>query len=139
MILIPIPLEKCIVAHWFSAIRSTVLPLNLTYTLLFLLQLLSVSLRLLTFHVSNLVHFLLLTSFQRTCPSPKAPCNILNMVFFFNGEGLFAPCSILELEDQPLLDICGHIQYICSYLSCLKAITICNLRMHHAMVTKGST
>jgi hypothetical protein len=113
------------------------LTLNLTYTLLFLLQLLSVNLP-----YRDSIHYVKSHPFSfawvisENLSKSKAPCNILN-ILFFNGKGLLAPCSIPKLEDQPLLDVCDHMQYICSYPSYLKVITfICNLRMHHAMVTR---
>jgi hypothetical protein len=53
-----------------------------------------------------------------------------NMLIFYNGEFL-ASCSTPQAGCSQLV-----IQYSCRCLSYLEAISVCNLKMCHVMVTK---
>jgi hypothetical protein len=144
MILIPFPIEKCILACWFSAISipPPVLPINLTYISILLPQLSWANLPY-TYCTSDIapskshVHFPLLRSIiQRISPCLRLLVNFRNN-FIFYGKELLAPRPTPKLDDHPLSAVCDCLFNIFACPPYLEAISsIRNLMTRHTVVTR---
>jgi hypothetical protein len=141
MILIPLSLGKYIFAWWFGATSvpsdsRTSTKSNLYFHSYFATVMSEPALyRLLTFQVPNLMSiFLSLGHLSKESAQVQGPSwHFITSLFL---QWVVSPTPNPQAGGPPL-DGCLQLEYICSYLPYLEAVSsIHNLRMRHAMVTR---